>query len=76
MTHFIWISVALVVAGCATNSHPKDDRQWTRVTCSGNSGWEACARQAEELCPHGFDTANREENRSSALRAYEVACKR
>jgi hypothetical protein len=75
MTRHISILAALAIVGCSAVSHTNDGRQWTRVSCSGNSGWEACTHQAEQLCPQGFDIANKEENRSSALRAYEVACK-
>jgi hypothetical protein len=64
----------LALAGCQTNG-TQDNRQWTRVKCSGASDWTECWRQAEAMCPNGFDRANREEDRSALKREVDIACK-
>lgn len=64
----------LLLAGCNTMD-TQDNRQWTRVKCSGASDWTACWRQAEQLCPNGFDTANKEEDRSALKREVDIACR-
>lgn len=64
----------LALAGCQ-NMGTQDNRQWTRVKCSGASDWTACWRQAEQLCPNGFDMANKEEDRSALKREVDIACK-
>jgi hypothetical protein len=64
----------LALAGCQT-SGSQDNRQWTRVKCSGASDWAECWRQAEAMCPNGFDRANREEDRSALKREVDIACK-
>jgi hypothetical protein len=70
------IAIALVLlAGCQTSSM-QDGRQWSRVKCSGASDWTACWRQAEQICPNGFDMANKEEDRSALKREVDIACKR
>lgn len=62
------------LAGCET-MQTQDNRQWTRVKCSGASNWTECWRQAEQLCPHGFDLANKEEDRVGLRREVDIACK-
>lgn len=64
----------LVLAGCQTNG-AQDSRQWSRVKCSGASDWTECWRQAERMCPNGFDMANKEEDRSALKREVDIACK-
>lgn len=62
------------LAGCQ-NMQAQDNRQWTRVKCSGASNWTECWRQAEQLCPNGFDMANKEEDRVGLRREVDIACK-
>ena len=64
----------LLLAGCQTNN-TQDHRQWSRVKCSGASDWTECWRQAEAICPNGFDTANKDEDRSALKREVDIACK-
>ena len=63
-----------VLAGCQ-NMGSQDNRQWTRVKCSGASDWTQCWRQAEQMCPNGFDMANKEEDRAALKREVDIACK-
>ncbi|HEU4708833.1 MAG TPA: hypothetical protein VFS17_05930 [Methylophilaceae bacterium] len=65
----------LLLAGCQTTGKP-DNREWTHLACSGASDWTACWRQAEKLCPRGFDIANQQEDRVGLRREVDVACKR
>lgn len=64
----------LTLAACETTGR-QDNRQWTRVKCSGAADWTECWRQAEAICPNGFDTANKAEDRSALKREVEIACK-
>lgn len=64
----------LTLVGCQ-NMQTQDNRQWTRVKCSGASNWTECWRQAEQLCPNGFDMANKEEDRVGLRREVDIACK-
>jgi hypothetical protein len=68
------IALLLVFTGCK-NMEAQDNREWTRVKCSGASEWKECWQQAEELCPNGFDMANKEEDRSALKREIDIACK-
>jgi len=72
---YLYMAIAmLLLAGCQT-SGVQDNRLWTRVKCSGASDWTECWRQAETMCPNGFDTANKEEDRSALKREVDIACK-
>jgi hypothetical protein len=68
------VLLALMLYGCQ-NMDARDDREWTHVTCSGASDWAACWRQAEKICPNGFDRANQQEDRSALKREIDIACK-
>lgn len=74
MKYLAVLMTCLLFTACKTTTHP-DDRQWTRVKCSGASDWTECWRQAEEICPNGFDLANKEEDRSALKREVDIACK-
>ena len=64
----------LALSGCQ-NMGGQDNRQWTRVKCSGASDWTECWRQAEQLCPNGFDMANKDEDRAALRREVDIACR-
>ena len=74
MKSIVALFAALAIIGC-TNMGVDDNRSWTRVKCSGASDWTECWRQAEEICPDGFDMANKEEDRSALKREVYIACK-
>ena len=74
MKLFVLALTAWAITGC-TNMGVDDSRQWTHIACSGASDWTACWRQAEEICPTGFDVANKEEDRSALKREVDIACK-
>lgn len=68
------ILAVLIIAGCK-NMEVDDSRQWTHIKCSGASDWTECWRQAEAICPNGFDMANKIEDRSALRREVDIACK-
>jgi hypothetical protein len=69
------IALALLALAACETAGTQDNRQWSRVKCSGASDWTECWRQAENLCPNGFDMANKEEDRSALKREVDIACK-
>lgn len=75
MKSHIVVALTALLAACQSTG-PADNRQWMHVSCSGASDWTACWRQAEKLCPNGFDTANKEEDRVGLKREIDIACKR
>lgn len=76
MNKCLLLVLALAVTGCSALGGAKDTRTWTQLRCSGGSAdWTDCWAEAKKLCPNGYDTANKEENRSSLKREIEVACK-
>lgn len=70
-----FIAAGFLALGGCQHMGSEDSRQWTRVKCSGASDWTECWRQAESLCPNGFDMANKEEDRSALKREVDIACK-
>jgi hypothetical protein len=77
MRTLLLIAIAATLAACA--SEPKqasNNREWITVSCSGAVGWKACSDKGMQLCPNGFDIANKEENLITGLRSYQIACKR
>jgi hypothetical protein len=78
MNKSIPVVFALLLAACSSIFPNKttDTREWQKVNCNGAAGWETCFRKAEAHCPNGFDTANREENMVTGLRAFAVSCRK
>jgi len=78
MNKSIPVFFALLLTACSSVFPNKttETREWQTVNCSGAAGWEVCFRKAEARCPNGFDTANREENMVTGLRAFAVSCRK
>lgn len=74
MMRFTMFIMALLLASCGTLPN-KDKREWLSVSCSGFANWEKCYQKANNLCPNGFDTANKEENLVTQGRTMKVSCK-
>jgi len=74
---YIGMLALLFLLGCAHNTPYKKvaASEWTELTCSGFETWHDCITKAQEICPHGFYTANHLENLLIQRRVVEVACK-
>lgn len=77
MIKFAIVTTALLLSACSMpNTKPADGRDWVNVSCDGFADWSKCNEKAAQLCPGGYDTANREESLIAQHRAMSVACKK
>lgn len=69
--------LVLMLSACAELGLTKsDNRELTRIDCSGAAGWAVCYKQADTRCPSGFDIMQKEENLITGLRSISIACKK
>jgi hypothetical protein len=74
MKNLALILAAITIAGCSTTPN-KDRREWIEVTCSGFADWSHCYQKAKNICPNGYNMANREENLVTQKRSVLISCK-
>ena len=77
VTRSVWTlvaSVALCGGGCTTTQEirrPGGETEYL-VACGAATGWDVCYKQANELCPQGYETLS--EKGGFNRKEMRVAC--
>lgn len=48
---------------------------WIPLSCSAELQWDTCLKEAEALCPQGYDVADKKEDLSTQSRSMQVSCR-
>ena len=76
MKNIAYVLLVIGIVGCTSMATKKNDGTvWVPLSCSGILQWDTCFKEANALCPKGFNMANKNEQRSSQSRTMEVSCK-
>ncbi len=68
------ITAVLSLIGCSSTPQ-SERREWINISCNGFADWYNCYQKAQNLCPNGYDSANRDENLITQGRSIRIACK-